>query len=186
MAENDELLDLEKTPRWQRVLHAIKQGEPIEQVTDKAVASLYLTVRALKKLIPIERLLSASCNDPDSLIDLIRQCGKGRDFARLFQANKGQGRERVLQDYFWTICDKYLDQVAIHSFPSERWSSLADLHQHLSRVRESLGCHVDRIAHELAQNPDWQPRMRPSRNGSRSKNATQALLNESLLGVSSK
>lgn len=184
MAEN-ESLDLGKTPRWQRVHHAILGGETSDQVADKARQSLYRTLRAVKKLIPFDQLLSAACNDPDALLDLIRQCGKGRQFARLFQdvADKGRGREGVLQDYLGTICDTYLEQIAPHSFPSERWLSVADLRRHLSEVRELLKDDIGRIAHKLAENPEWLPRMRPSRNGSGPKNSTHALLNESLLGV---
>jgi hypothetical protein len=186
MAEN-ESLDLGRTPRWQKVHRAVIGGEPSDQVADKARVSLYRTVRALKKLIPFDQLLSVACNDPDALLDAIRRCDKGHEFAQLFQvvAEKGQSREGLLQTYLWTLCDKYLDQIAAKSFPSEKWPSLPDLRCHLAEVREILKDDIDRIAHKMADNPDWRPRMRPSRNGSGS-STTQALLNESLLGVPSK
>jgi hypothetical protein len=139
----------------------------------------------LKKLLPFNQLLSAACNDPDTLHEQIRQCGKGREFAMLFElvAQEGQSREGVLQDFLWTVCDKYLDQIAVSSFPSERWPNLADLRRHLTDVRKILKDEIDLMAHKLANNPDWQPRMRPSRNGAGPKSSTHALLNESLLGV---
>jgi len=184
MAEN-ESLDLGKTPRWQRVHHALLNGETSEQVAVIAQESLYRTLQAVKKLIPFDQLLSAACNESDVLLDLIRQCGKGHEFARLFQevADKGRGREGVLQDYLGTICDRFLEQIAPHLFPSERWHSIAELRLRLSEVRELLKDDIDRIAHKLAENPEWRPRMPPSHNGSGSKKSTHALLNESLLGV---
>lgn len=183
MAEN-ESLDLGKTPRWQTVYRAVGQGETSEQVARKARKSLYRTVRAVKKLIPFDRLLSAACNDPDSLADLIQRCGKGRDFAHLFQkvTEKGRAREDLLQDFLWTLCDRFLDQIAARAVPSEQWPNFPDLRRHLYEVREMLDDDIRRIAHKLAENSEWQPRVRPSRNGA-VQDDTFAILKESLLGM---
>lgn len=184
MAEN-ESLDLGKAPRWRKVYQSVGRGEPSEQIARKACESLHRTLRAVKKLIPFDQLLSAACNDPDALPDLIRQCSKGRDFARLFQevAEKGRGRENLLQDYLWAVCDRFLDQIAARSVPSEQWSSVTDLRRHLYEVRELLGDDIRHIAQKLAENPDWTARIRPSKNGAAQEDRTLALLNESLLPV---
>jgi hypothetical protein len=152
-------------------------------VGEKARNSLYLTLRKVRKLIPFDQLLSASCNDPDRLPDLIRSCSKGRDFARLFQdvAQKGAGRETVLQDYLWALCDRFLDQIATRTISTGQWASVPDLCQHLTEVKECLCDDINRIAQRLAECPDGQLRMRRSRSGSVSQTATSALLNESLL-----
>lgn len=182
MAEN-ESLDLGKAPRWRTVFTAVNRHETSEEVGEKARKSLYRTLRAVKKLIPFDQLLSASCNDPDRLPDLIRSCSKGRDFARLFQdvAQKGAGRETVLQDYLWALCDRFFDQIATRTISTDQWASVSDLHRHLAEVKECLCDDINLIAQKLAECPDWQIRMRPSRNGSVSQTATSALLNESLL-----
>jgi len=181
MAEN-ESLDLGQAPRWQRVHRAVMDGESSESVADKARSSLYRTLRALKNLIPFDQFVSAACGDPDALLDLTRRCGKGREFAHLFHvvAEKGMSKEDLLHAYLGTVCDRFLDQIAANSFPSAQWTNLPDLRCHLAEVREQLGADIDRIAHKLAEDPNWRPRMRPSRNGSTS---THDLLNESLLGV---
>jgi hypothetical protein len=56
-----------------------------------------------------------------------------------------------------------------------------ELRPYLAEVKDCLGDDINRIAQRLAQCPDWQPRMRPNRNGSVHQTATSALLNESLL-----
>jgi len=184
MAEN-ESLDLGKSPRWQSVYRAVMDGEPSESVAQKTRACLCRTVRALKELIPFDRLLSAASN-PETLLDLARQCGKGRDFALLFHdiavAENRMNKEGLLRTFFATICDRYLGQIEARAFPSERWTNLSDLRCHLAEVREFelLTGEIDRFAHKLAENPDCRPRMRRRDNGS---SATHDLLNESLLGV---
>jgi len=181
IAEN-ESLELVKAPRWQRVHRAVMVNESIESVAQEAVISLYRTVRVIRKLIPFDQLLTAACNDPDALPALIHRCDKGREFAHLFQfvAEKGKIREDLLQAYFETVCDRFLDQIEANSFPSERWTNLPDLRCHFAQVRVILRDDIKRIAHKLADNSDWLPRVRPNRKGSSS---TQALLDESLLRV---
>src|SRR5579875_1283282 len=139
MAEN-ESLDLRRTPRWRTVFTAVKQHETTEEVVEKARQSLYRTMRAVKKLIPFDQLLSASCNDPDRLPGLIHSCSKGRDFARLFQSvvQKGAGKETVLQNYLSALCDRFLDQIATRTIPTGQWASVSDLHQHLAEVKDRL------------------------------------------------
>lgn len=182
MAEN-ESLDLRRTPRWRTVFTAVNQHETTEEVAEKARKSLYRTVRAVKKLIPFDQLLSASCNDPDRLSDLIRSCGRGLDYARLFQsvAQKGAGKETVLRNYLSALCDRFLDQVATQTIPSGQWVSVSDLHQHLAEVNDCLGDDIHHIAQRLSECPDGQLRMRHRRSGSVTQTATSALLNQSLL-----
>jgi hypothetical protein len=184
MAEN-ESLDLGRAPRWKRVHRSVMDGEPSESVADEARASLCRTVRAIMRLIPFDELLSAACDDPDALPDLIRGCGKGREFANrfLFVAEKGASREDVLHAYLETIYDGFLEQIAANSFPSQRWSNLPEFRRYLAEVRDLLAHEIDRIAHKMAEDPKWRPRVRPRRNGS---NSTHELLHESLLGVARK
>jgi hypothetical protein len=184
MAEN-ESLDLRKTPRWQRVHRLVLRGDPTESVVQEARVGLYRTVRAIIELIPFEPLFSAACTDSEALHDLTRRCRKGREYANLFHSvvEKGMSRENVLHAYFSTVCDTFLEQIAANSFPSERWTNLPDLRAHLAKVREQLTPDIDRIAHNLAEDPKWRPRMRPNRKTS---SPTDDLLNESLLGASHK
>lgn len=184
MAEN-ESLDLAKAPRWRAVFNAVNGHETSEEVGEKARNSLYKTLRKVRKLIPFDQLLSASCNDPHRLPDLIRSCSKGRDFARLFQdvAQKGAGKETILQNYLWALCDRFLDQIATLTISTGQWASVSDLHQHLAEVKDRLGDPINHIAQRLAECPDGQLRMQHSKSGSVTQTATSALLNESLLGL---
>lgn len=184
MAEN-ESLDLGKTPRWKRVHRAVINREPLDTVVQKARESLCRTLRNLMKIIPFDQLLSAACNDRDSVRDLIRQCNKGREFAQLFYvvSKPGMCRRDVCQACFDEICDEYIRQIESNSFPSEQWQNLPDLRHYLSEVREQLGYDTAKFSDNFTEDPNWRPRIPRSRNRS---TATADLMKESLLSVSRK
>lgn len=181
MAEN-ESLDLGKAPRWQQVHRAVMNGEPTDAVVLKARKCLYRTLKALKKIIPLNELLTVACDNPNALRALTGRCGKGREFANLFSivAVKGMSKKGILRAFIETICDRYFGQIEANSFPSAQWSNLPDLRCHLAKARELLAPDIDLIAHNLAEDTNCRLRIPRSRNGS---SATNEILNESLLGV---
>ena len=71
MAENEEL-DLGKSPRWRRVLSAVLDGKPAEEIAAVAVECLRRNVKALRKpgfwgrspQVPLADLLDAVGGDP--------------------------------------------------------------------------------------------------------------------------
>ena len=112
MAEN-ESLDLFKSRRWQTVLQLVLRRELSQVTANKARQCLHRTIRAVMKQIPLEALLSAACDAPHVLPEIIRQCKQGRDYARQFQdvAEAGAGREAILENYLWSVCDRFFDQI---------------------------------------------------------------------------
>ena len=181
MAENESLV-LGKSARWQRVLRAVRDGEPSEEVARKACTSLRRTIQELRKLLPFKEFVN-SWNDPIALAELVRHCSKGRELANLFQMVARSGTtttEETLRAFFGSICDRYLRQIGDNWSPTEQWTNLSDLEQRLSQIREMTEPEVARYARKTAENPDWQPRTRRSRSSS---SPTEELMEESLLPI---
>jgi hypothetical protein len=169
------------------LVSAVIGGEPVEAIARKAKNSLCQTLKKVQQQLPFDRFISAACNDPGALNDLIRGCDRGHEFAALFRqiVRPGMNEQEVCTAFVEAVCDKYFYQIESGAFPSERWSNpqelrsfLCDVREHEQMVNERI-----RIAKNLAKNPSKPIRMARSRNR---KNLTPELLKGSLLGTGAK
>ncbi len=189
MAEN-ESLDLGKSKRWRAVHQVVLDGLPTPRAARRALRSLFGTIRAVQKQfkehgVTLDQFLEAAqAGDRNTLSVLTKQC-KGHDFARLFLevAESGIGRESLVEEYAWAVCDKFLDQIeyGVASVKQRRW--LPDIHRYLDEVRGLMEEDVHRLAGKLAEDADWLPKMRPGKAANGMADETAEKLGESLLAL---
>lgn len=135
--------------------------------------------------VSLDQFLDAArAADRKILVALAKQC-KGHDYARLFLevTEPGIGREPLLEEYAWAICDKFFDQIEFGVVSSNRGRRLPDLHRYLGEVRGLMEEDVHRLAAKLADDSDWLPRMRPVKAANGKADNTAETLGESLLAI---
>ncbi len=167
MAEN-ESLDLGKSPRWRRVLRAVLDDKPADEVVASVSECLRLSVNALHSpasgygspQVPLADLFDA-IGDPREVDRLVRRCS-GHDYAQLFRDSTvdAKTREAASESFLNAICEKFFGQIEM----------------------EAVKPDLERFAQQLAANPGSL--LRRSRRSGRSGTAvnTETVLNESLLG----
>ena len=189
MAENEEL-DLGKSRRWRRVLSAVLDDKPAEEIAPAAVESLMRNVKALRKpafwgrspQVPLADLLDAVGGDPHEIDRIVRRCN-GHDFVRLFRdsAAYAKTREEALVRYLGGMMEKFFDQIEYRAVQSGH-CTFPDVRSRLDQVKVLVKPDVERIARQLAANPNSSmPRSR-SVAGSGTAINTESVLSESLLG----
>jgi hypothetical protein len=176
--------------RWQSVYHSVREGKSSQVVGGKVERSLCGGLRAAfkeftKKGVSFKDLLAAR-HDAHALHELVKKT-RGHDYAQLLeetaQAEKVASDNTFVESYVWAIFDKMSDQTAQAVVPCENWQSFPDLNRHLYEVREEIAPAVQRIAENLAEDPEWLPKQLGTKSSSPKVNNTLEMLNESLLGV---
>jgi hypothetical protein len=183
MAEN-ESLDLGKSHRWLKVFRAVEKGEHLETVVALLVDSLYRTLRRVQKQIPLAQLLVAAGTQAQTVNDLVKQC-KGHDFARLFSETlePGASREATAQNFIQAILEKVSDQIVCRLVPSGRWPQMHEIVGFMYDVGRAVMPEVERIAERWSDDPHWTPRALPTATQPNVPDKTEALLEESILGL---
>lgn len=187
MAEN-ESLDLGKSLRWRRVLRAMLDDRPAEEIATLVAVCLRQSVKALREpaggrypQVPLADLLDAA-GDPREVDRIVRRCN-GHDFVRLFRdsAAYAKTREEALVRYLGGMMEKFFDQIEYRAVQSGR-CTFPDVRSRLDQVKALVKPDVERIARQLAANP--KSSMPRSRSGAGSGTAinTESVLSESLLG----
>jgi hypothetical protein len=187
MAENESLdLGSSYAKRWDAAFTAVQNGDPCEKVAPKVSNALYGGVRrALKQFQEKGVTLADLLNAGDSrqrLRQLIRQTG-GHQYAQLFEAAahvSGTVAEDCLRGWLEAILDKVSDQICLRVGETDDSRTFFDLKEHMDEVREIVACDVERIAANLASNPDW----RPQRNPGKAKAHNDASPTAELMGIS--
>lgn len=190
MAEN-ESLDLGRARRWLRVLRAVLEGKPPDQIAVLAGACLRQTIKVLRKPVkggppqlPLTDLLNAIGNDPCAVERIVKQC-QGHDFAYLFHDSTfdAQSREAAAESFVTAIREKYFDQIEIQAVKADGQHTFTRIRSQLDQVHAHLRLEIKQIAQQLAANPSHSLR-RPRSNGeSEIVINTQSVLGESLLGL---
>lgn len=182
-------MDLGNSPRWRRVLNVVLDDKSAEEIAPVVVESLRLNLKALRKPIwghspqvPLADLLDAVEGDPRVIDQIVRQC-KGHDFVRLFRdsAAYAKTREEALVRYLGGMIEKFFDQIEYRAVQRGH-CTFPDVRSRLYQVKVLVKPDIERIARQLAANPNSSiPRPR-SGAGSGTAINTETVLNESLLG----
>jgi hypothetical protein len=189
MAEN-ESLDLADSRRWMSLCHAVCQNKPLSDITLRSLRALRGGLRAafkglIKKEVPLNVLLSAR-HDPRVLRQLVTKAR--HDYAHLFAetalADKNLNDAAVLENFIWAVWDKMRDQITKEVVPSEHWSTIPDVVDHLNQVATNIEKDIHRLAGRLADNPAWLPSLPKRKKAVSSDERLRETLQESLLGVS--
>jgi len=190
MAENESLdLGTSYAKRWETAFNAVLNGEPCEKVVPKFCKALYGGLRkALKQFqehgVSLSELLDAR-DSRQRLRQLIRQL-EGHQYAHLFESAalaSGTAAEDYLRGWVDSVLDKVFDQVKLRVAGRDDSPTFYELKEVADKVRESLAPDVERIADNLAKNPDWRPQVKGGKTKSeKAVSPTEELLSMSLLG----
>jgi hypothetical protein len=164
LAEN-ETLDVNVSPRWQRICRAFRQGETESQMGKRIQENLYRFVgRSIKNIadrgVSLEELLHAATCCPRDLPELLRRC-RQHTFARLIEDNAEESISRqelllgVMADVWDRLADQFGAEVVGHG---QEWTNYEDFHEFLDHIREGLQGDLEQIANRLADNAVWKPR----------------------------
>ncbi len=188
MAEN-ESLDLTDPggQRWRHVLDAVKKRKTPAEIARQVELKLPKSLRKafkefLEKGVSLEQLL-ANRNDPKVLQKLARKCGS-HEYANLFAETAaisvGKSDSQLLTSYFDGVVDRFVDQIT-HRVVGREWGSIPDVQAMFRDVRRIVRPDIQRLADNLAKNPEWSPTVKPRSKQEKSA-ATKDLLQVSLLG----
>jgi hypothetical protein len=190
MAENESLdLGTAYAKRWDAGFTAIQHGEPCEKVVPKVCKALYAGIRkALKQFqergVTLSHLLYAR-DSRQRLRQLVRQL-EGHQYAQLFEAAahaSGPAAEDCLRGWVDSVLDKVFDQIKLRVAETDDSRTFFDLKEFADDVREALAADVERIAENLAKNPDWRPQLKPRKaEGEQAVSPTEDPMPMSLLG----
>ena len=187
MAENESLdLGSSYAQRWNASFTSVQNGDPSEKVAPKVGKALYGGVRkALKQFqehgVTLSDLLDARNSRPQ-LRQLIRQTGS-HQHAQLFESSahaSGPSAEDCLRDWVEAIFDKVADQICLRVAEADDSRTFFDLKKITDDVRRIIAPDIERIAVNLAKNPDWLPQ---SKRG-KAKAEDAASLTAELMGMS--
>jgi hypothetical protein len=166
MAENEELdLHYPNSARWRHLWQLIEHGSSEEQIAQQAVHCVYKTCQRLFDYLPFAELLSAAAAGGDTIQNVVRRCGRGRDYARLFElaAEKGADHVTIAERVTETILDRFLDQIALNVVGSPRWPDFQAFAAFRERLADSVRTDLHGFAEQLAANPHSAPRMKGTR-----------------------
>ena len=161
MAEN-ETLDLmgRNSGRWRHVWRLIRDGASDQQVCEKAIRNLYTTFRKLYEDIPVAAMLRAAAGENGDLEELVRNCRKHRDYAELFplEARQGFDRETVVANVCTAAVERFLDQIGLEMMQANDGLDFGECADGFSRYKSLLKEPIQKLARQLARNPDTPPR----------------------------
>lgn len=189
MAEN-EALDL-KSPyaqRWSAVREAARKSASCQQITSLARQRFYDALRKVTKQFRIYGVTTSdflSARDsPQRLRELIRRT-KSHPYAELLvsvlNSASSSTNSECLSQWGHAILDTVFDQIGHRLVGTEHFPSFFESQIFFDRVGDGLGPDIQRIATNLAENPDWEPKRAPSK-GISKEEPTAELLPISLLG----
>lgn len=168
MAEN-ETLDVNVSPRLQRVCRAFQQSEQEAQMEERLRRYFYSFIRqSLKNIadkgVSLEELLRAACGSAGDLHDVLRR-SRQHDFARLLADNAEPdiSHTELLQRTMNGLWDRVVDQLALEVVPCPMWPNFPDLNDRLDQLRSGVQPDLQRIANRLAEDAEWEPRVPPRR-----------------------
>lgn len=165
----------------------IASGKNATQVAPKVGTKLCAALRkALKELresgVPLSAFLGARGSE-GRLRELLRNSG-GHEFAHLFvttaRANPGATEGELLGGFISAIWDKVADGIRLKIMDDSPDADRDRLQRITDEVAEEIKPEVERLAHRLADDPDWKPRKSPKRGGRAE--PTEEMMSESLLG----
>ena len=191
MAEN-ESLDLGKSRRWRRVLDAVVDGKSAEQIASRAAESLRKTINALHKpvfggsspQVPLADMFNAFEQGHYAVERIVRQC-RGHDFALLFRDSTfgAESREAVATNFLSVICEKFFDQIEMHTVKADGQHTVGRVRSQLDQVQAHLRSDLKRFAQQLAANPNRKLRRPWANTATEAIINTPSILKESLLGI---
>ena len=124
--------------------------------------------KALKQFqehgVTLSDLLDARNSRPQ-LRQLIRQTGS-HQHAQLFESSahaSGPSAEDCLRDWVEAIFDKVADQICLRVAEADDSRTFFDLKKITDDVRQIIAPDIERIAANLASNPDWRPQRKPGK-----------------------
>ena len=189
MAENEEL-DLGKSLRWRRVLNAVLDDKPADEIAALVVVCLRLSVNALRRpvfggcspQVPLADLLDA-IGTPCEVDRIVRGCGR-HDYAQLFRDSTvdAKTRREGSESFLDGICEKCFDQIKMKTVQTDGYHTFPHVRSRLDEVKALIKPDVKRIAQQLAANPSASLRRPRSSGRSGTGINTQSVLSESLLG----
>jgi len=154
MAEN-EMLDLGKSRRWQNLCRLIQAHASVEDIWAEAKDCLPKTLQNVAKQIPLSDMLMAAEEGNGNLGELVRNCQKAKDFARLLQvcaeqaANGGLNHGSIAESFIWAIFDKFYDQIRMESVSAECAHNFQTLDQLRAELKLKLAPTVQELARQL-------------------------------------
>jgi len=191
MAEN-ESLDLGKSLRWRRVLNAVNDNKPQDQIASLVFLCLIKTVNALRKpvvggtspQIPLADMLNAVGQDHCEVERIVRRC-RGHDFALLFRdsTHGAASREVAAENFLSAICEKFFDQIEMQAVKADGQHTFRRVRSQLDQVQAHLRSDIKRSAQQLAANPNHTLRRPKSLRATEAAINNQSILKESLLGI---
>jgi hypothetical protein len=168
LAENEKL-DINISPRWQRVCRAFRQGESQVEMEQRMRRNLHAFVRRsirniAAKGVRLGEMLHVASACPGELPELLRRC-RQHDFACLIADNAEPEitKEELLQRTMNALWNRLADQIACELVPCTAWPNFTDCYERLDQLRNSVQADLERIANRLAQDPEWEPRVPPRR-----------------------
>ena len=191
MAEN-ESLDLRKSPRWRRLLDAVKNGTPANQMALLAKRCLIETVNALSKplyaggppQVPLAELLDAVVHNPQEIKQIVRRC-HGHDFVLLLcDSTLGVvSCEVAAENFLSAIVEKYCAKIEIQAAKDGGQYTLPRIRSQLDQMQAHLRSDKKKLAQQLAANPNRTLRRTGLNRATESRINLPSVLKESLLGT---
>jgi len=192
MAEN-ETLDLAdgRNSGWARLGRLIASGvEPVRAGEVAGACLLHLSKRLLKmdskwgcQQFPVKDLLEAVRSSDRKRVSAVLARCEGHEYAQLLaECRPADDSMQVAKEFLHRILDRFGDQYELHQTGEGRFSDFDSFAKFREEMQAAAAPEIDRIAAQIANNPDGPPRSAPKAKAKREAEHS-AILRESLLKV---